>query len=101
MQRPGPCPDTEYRHVKSPAATGVKAVITAADTGNVLWGHSPARFDEHTLAVDKFRHIGDQIAAVAAIDEQTAKEALELISVDYEELPFVLDPLDALAEARR
>ena len=77
---------------------GVKAVITAAETGNVLWGHSPARFDEHTLAVDKVRHVGDQIAAVAAIDEQTAKEALDLISVDYEELPFVLDPLDALAE---
>ena len=53
---------------------------------------------EHTLAVDKVRHVGDQIAAVAAVDEQTAKEAMDLISVDYEELPFVLDPLDALAE---
>ena len=42
---PWPMPGSEYRHVKSPAAPGVKAVITAADTGNVLWGHSPARFD--------------------------------------------------------
>ena len=77
---------------------GVKAVITAKDTGDILWGHSPARYDETTLAVDKVRHVGDQIAAVAAIDEQTAKEALELIKVDYEELPAVFDPIDALAE---
>ena len=77
---------------------GVKAVITAKDTGDILWGHSPARYDESTLAVDKVRHVGDQIAAVAAVDEQTAKEALELIKVDYEELPAVFDPIDALAE---
>ncbi len=77
---------------------GVKAVITAKDTGDHKWGHSPARYDETTLAVDKVRHIGDQIAAVAAVDEQTAKEAVERIIVDYEELPAVFDPVDALAK---
>jgi len=83
------------RAVKLP---GVKAVITSKDTGTHLWGHSPARYDETTLAVDKVRHVGDQIAAVAAVDEQTAKEALELIKVDYEELPAVFDPVAAMAE---
>lgn len=83
---------------KAEQLPGVKAVITAKDTGDILWGHSPARYDENTLAVDKVRHVGDQIAAVAAIDEQTAKEALELIKVEYEELPAVFDPIDALAE---
>lgn len=83
---------------KAERLPGVKAVITSRETGDNLWGHSPARYDESTLAIDKVRHVGDQIAAVAAVDEQTAKEALELIKVEYEELPAVFDPVDALAE---
>ncbi|MDP2735331.1 MAG: molybdopterin-dependent oxidoreductase, partial [bacterium] len=76
---------------------GVAAVVTAKDAGNVPWGHSPARYDETTFAVEKVRHVGDEVAAVVAVDEQTAKEALELIKVDYEELPALLDPVEALA----
>jgi len=83
---------------RAEALPGVKAVLTAKDTGNTLWGHSPARYDETTLAVDKVRHIGDPVAAVAAVDEQTAKEALDLITVQYEDLPTVMNPLDAMAE---
>src|SRR5205823_5593011 len=48
------------------------------------------------LAVDKARYIGDEIAAVAAMDEATAEEALGLVEVEYEELPAVFDPVEAL-----
>jgi len=78
---------------------GVKAVITGKDKyGMRLFGASPARTDETALAVDKVRHYGDEVAAVAAVDEQTAKEALELIKVEYEELPILLNPLAALED---
>jgi len=77
---------------------GVRAVLTAKDISHIKFGFSPARFDETALAIDKVRYVGDEIAAVAAIDEQTAKEALELIKVDYEELPALLDPFDTMAE---
>jgi 4-hydroxybenzoyl-CoA reductase subunit alpha len=77
---------------------GVKAVLTTKEVSNIKFGHSPARFDETALAVDKVRHVGDEVAAVAAVDEQTAREALELIKVDYKELPFILNAVDALAD---
>ncbi|NLE09141.1 MAG: molybdopterin-dependent oxidoreductase, partial [Dehalococcoidales bacterium] len=77
---------------------GVKAVITGKDVSQIKFGHSPARFDETALAIDKVNYIGDEVAAVAAVDEQTAKEALSLIKVEYEELPALLDPLDAMAD---
>jgi 4-hydroxybenzoyl-CoA reductase alpha subunit len=77
---------------------GVKAVLTARDISCIKFGHSPARYDETALADGKVRHVGDEVAAVVAIDEQTAKEAVELIKVEYEELPAVLDAFDALAD---
>ncbi|MGC8492151.1 MAG: xanthine dehydrogenase family protein molybdopterin-binding subunit [Syntrophobacteraceae bacterium] len=77
---------------------GVKAVITAREAGDVKFGHSPARQDENIFTVDKVRYVGDEVAAIAAIDEQTAREAVELIRVDYEELPVVLDPFEALRD---
>lgn len=77
---------------------GVKVVVTAKEAGSIKWGHSPARYDETIFAVDKVRHVGDEVAAVGAVDEQTAKEALELIKVEYEELPALLDPFEAMAE---
>jgi 4-hydroxybenzoyl-CoA reductase subunit alpha len=52
--------------------------------------------DEYPLAVDKVRFIGDEVAAVAATDPDAALEALDLIQVDYEELPAVFDPDEAL-----
>ncbi len=78
---------------------GVKAVVTGQDTlgrrYNVL-RFKPSFADEYLLAMDKVRFIGDPVAAVAAIDEDTAQEALELIRVEYEELPAVFDPEEAL-----
>ena len=56
--------------------------------------------DEPPLAVDKVRYLYEAVAAVAAIDEEIAEEACELIKVDYEELPGVFDPEEAMKEGR-
>lgn len=77
---------------------GVKAVITAKDVPDVKYGVSPARYDDNVLAIDKVRFIGDEVAAVAAVDEETATRALKLIKVEYEELPAVFDPFDAMKD---
>ncbi|MFQ5807162.1 MAG: molybdopterin-dependent oxidoreductase [Phycisphaerae bacterium] len=83
---------------KAKALDGVVAVITGADVPDTLYGVSPARYDEHVLAKDKVRFVGDEVAAVAAIDAKTAEKALALIEVEYEELPAVFDPFEAVAE---
>jgi 4-hydroxybenzoyl-CoA reductase subunit alpha len=77
---------------------GVKAVITHKDVPSLKYGISPARWDENIFCIDKVRFVGDKVAAVAAVDEQTAYEALKLIKVDYEVLPAVLDPWHATDE---
>lgn len=83
---------------KAEALPGVVAVITGADVTDTMHGVSPARYDEHVLAKEKVRHVGDPVAAVAAIDARTAEQALSLIDVVYEELPPVLDPMQAVAD---
>lgn len=73
---------------------GVLAVVTCKDAMPVRIG----RFlrDGTPLAVGKVRHIGEPIAAVAAVDRAVAEKALALIKVTYEELPAVFDPWEAL-----
>ena len=83
---------------KAEQLPGVKAVITGRDVPDVLYGVSPARYDEYVLAKDKVRHVGDEVACVAAVDEDTAIQALELIEVDYEVLPAVFDPFEAIKD---
>lgn len=80
------------------ALPGVKAVLTARDVPETLYGVSPARYDEPILARDKVCYVGDEVAAVAAVDEETCRRALELIEVEYEPLPPVFDPHRALEE---
>jgi CO/xanthine dehydrogenase Mo-binding subunit len=82
---------------------GVKAVITGkTDTpldsnGNPgKFGIVPATIDHVLLPIDKVRYVGEEVAAVAAISEDIAEEAIELINVQYEELPFVLTAEDAM-----
>jgi 4-hydroxybenzoyl-CoA reductase alpha subunit len=77
---------------------GVRCVVTAKDAGRVTYGVSPARYDETVFCHDKVRYVGDEIAAVAAIDMETAEKAVELIKVEYEELPAVFTVEDAMAE---
>jgi len=77
---------------------GVKAVITAKDVPDIRYGVSPARYDDNILAIEKVRFIGDEVAAVAAVDEETAARALGMIKVEYEELPAVFDPFEAMKD---
>jgi 4-hydroxybenzoyl-CoA reductase alpha subunit len=83
---------------KARALPGVLAVITGADVPDTRYGVSPAREDEHILAKDRVRYVGDEVAAVAAVDEETAERALALIEVEYEPLPAVFDPDSAMAQ---
>jgi len=80
------------------ALPGVHAVITGRDMPTP-YGIIPWTRDEYPLALDRVRYIGDAVAAVAAVDEDTAIRALDLIRVEYEVLPAFLEPEDALAPA--
>jgi carbon-monoxide dehydrogenase large subunit len=76
--------------------SGVHAVITGADVQGGLWGRAVK--DIPVLAYDRVRFYGERVAAVAADDEDIAQRALDLIEVEYEELPAVFDPLNALKD---
>ncbi len=78
------------------AHPGVKAVVTGEDITGGLFG--PVVKDETALARGKVRYIGEPVAAVAAVDEATARYAARLIEVDYEELPAATSIADAIAE---
>src|SRR6266536_5964589 len=73
---------------------GVRAVVTGQDVP----GHYIGKIlrDMPVLCWDRVRYIGDRVAAVAAETPEAAEEALGLIEVDYEDLPAVFDPLEAL-----
>jgi 4-hydroxybenzoyl-CoA reductase subunit alpha len=70
---------------KALALPGVFAVVTGKDFP-IPYGILPVSQDEHALCVDKVRFIGDPVAAVAAIDEDVAFDAMNLIEVEYEPL---------------
>ena len=61
---------------KAERLPGVKALVTAKDAGGVRYGVSPARYDETPFCQEKVRYVGDEIAAVAAIDPEIAGEAV-------------------------
>ncbi len=77
------------------ALPGVRAVITGRDFPGIKYGNMPQTRDYLPLAIDRVRYIGEEVAAVAAIDEDTAEEALDLIHVEYEKLSAVFDPDEA------
>jgi len=76
---------------------GVHAVLTGGDLP-VKFGIMPSSQDEEALCINKVRYVGDPIAAVAAVDEETAERACEAIEVDYEPLRAVMSIEDALTE---
>jgi len=78
------------------AHPGVYLVLTGKDLP-IQYGILPVSQDEQALCVDHVRHVGDPVAAVVAREELTAFEALDLIDVDYEILPTISDPEEALA----
>jgi CO/xanthine dehydrogenase Mo-binding subunit len=79
---------------KAKALKGVRAVLTGADVKDIFVGTRVK--DQPVLAYDKVRTSGDAVAAVAADTEAIADEAVGLIDVEYEELPYVDDPVEAL-----
>lgn len=84
---------------RAEALKGVKAVITAQDTKGAMHGFvETPRYppDQYPLATGRVRYIGEEVAAVAAVDPYVAEEALGLIEVDYEPLPAVFDPEEAM-----
>jgi 4-hydroxybenzoyl-CoA reductase alpha subunit len=78
------------------AAPGVVAVATGRDLP-VSFGILPVSQDEHALCIDRVRFVGDPVAAVAAVDEDAAAEALASIDVEYEKLP----PVGSIEEGLR
>jgi 4-hydroxybenzoyl-CoA reductase subunit alpha len=80
---------------RAKALDGVVAIVTGEDAPN-RYGILPVGHDETALAVDKVRYIGDNVACVAAISEEIAERALELIDVEYKALPAYFDPEESM-----
>jgi len=107
LQRPGMLygkikfsdfPHARIKHIdtsKAERLTGVRAVITATNTPEIRLGFLR---DNFALKKDKVRQYRDEIAAVAAIDPEIAAEAIELIKVEYEPLPGLFSPHEAMKE---
>ena len=94
-----PHPHARIRRIdaaKAAAHPGVVATLVGSELP-IPFGILPVSQDEHALALDKVRFVGDPVAAVAALDEETAEEALKLVEVDYDVLP----PLMSIDEALR
>jgi len=100
-----PLPHARVRHIdasKALAMPGVRAILTAddlpapadtlTDNGTVI---KASKWGERGLTMEPL-YQGEPILAVAAVDELTAAEAIERIQIDFERLPFVVDPLDTL-----
>lgn len=83
---------------RAEAHPGVHCVVTGFDLDgiNPYYGHAVK--DHPLLAIEKVRYAGEPVAAVVAIDERTAFEALELIEVKYEELEAIFTPQEAAAK---
>ena len=85
------------------ALPGVHAVLTHEDVPRVIYASggqsypNPHPYDQVSLD-NKVRHVGDRVAIIAAETPELVQQALELIDVQYEALPAVLDPLEAMAE---
>lgn len=91
-------PHAKIAHIdvsKAEKLYGVRAVLTGQNVPEVRVGFLG---DQTPLKKDKVRQFRDEVAAVAAIDEEIAEEALRLIKVEYEDLPAVFDPMEAMKE---
>ena len=81
---------------RAESVPGVRAVLTGNDVRGILYGRRYR--DISILAQDRARFMGERVAAVAADSLEQAEHALDLIQVDYQELPAVFDPESALQE---
>ena len=106
VERPGmlhaafvrsPHPHARVVSVDASALPGDCVVLTGEDVADLgLYG---CQVKDQRVLADRARHAGDVVAAVAAPTRENAKAAARLVEVDYEELPAVLDPLEAVAPA--
>ena len=80
---------------KAEAHPGVRCVITGIDFPDIRYGSGALR-DRYVMPREVVNFVGEPIAAVAADDEATAQEAIELIEVEYEDMPAVVNPLSAM-----
>jgi CO/xanthine dehydrogenase Mo-binding subunit len=97
-----PFPHAKILHIdtsKAEKLRGVRAVVTAEDTLKRPWGAFFA--DQYILSVDKARYVGEEVAAVAAIDADTAEEAVDLIRVDWSRCRRCLMPRKRCRKAPR
>jgi 4-hydroxybenzoyl-CoA reductase subunit alpha len=97
-----PHPHARIRRIATGRAEtldGVVAVVVGSDAPNP-YGILPVGHDEHALAIDKVRYVGDNVACVAAETESIAEQALELIDVEYELLPAYFDPEESMKAER-
>jgi CO/xanthine dehydrogenase Mo-binding subunit len=81
---------------------GVAACVTGrqlVERGDLTPFFGPVFRDQPILAIDRVRYVGEPVVAVAAVDLDAAQEAIELIDIEYEELPAVLDLDAALAKS--
>jgi 4-hydroxybenzoyl-CoA reductase subunit alpha len=93
-----PYPHAHIKHIDTTRAEkleGVVAVVVGKDAPNP-YGILPVGHDEHALALDKVRYVGDNVACVVAVDDATADQALEFIDVEYEVLPAYFDPEESM-----
>jgi 4-hydroxybenzoyl-CoA reductase alpha subunit len=93
-----PVPHARIKRIdvsRARAKAGVHLVLTGMDLP-IPYGILPVSQDEHALALDRVRFVGDPVALVVARDELTAGEALDLIDVDYDRLHTFADPIDSL-----
>src|ERR1022692_201721 len=93
-----PYPHARITHIDTSRAEkldGVVAVVIGKDAPNP-YGILPVGHDEHALALDKVRYVGDNVACVVAVSEAIAEKALELIDVEYEVLPAYFDPEESM-----
>lgn len=112
MQVPGMChgkilrsplPHARIKKIDIAKAIDVPGVITIITRDDILQDegiepyYGPVFKDQTIVAVEKVHHVGDPVAAVAALDLDAVDEALRLIEVEYEELPAVLDVQEALS----
>ena len=88
---------TQIDTTRARALPGVYAVITGADLPRVKFGILPVSQDEEALCTEKVRMVGDAVAAVAAVNEETADRACRLIEVDYAPLPALMSIQESLA----
>jgi CO/xanthine dehydrogenase Mo-binding subunit len=97
-----PYPHARIKSIDATKALKVPGVVAVLTRDDILHDegiepfYGPVFKDQTIVAVDKVRHVGDPVAAVAALSLDAAEEALRAIDVDYEELPSVLNVADAV-----